>query len=279
MAAAVGNAGTQQTAASDRARWRKELEALPRLWPRRIKDQLKDEGVTAVVLGAYRADMPVGDICRYSGRSCGLVREVLTRAGVLRPHGGVRTARPVPASYPTSQAYAEARLRRWLAERRLPVGTRLPRFRELAAELGVGEWPLRKALTRLQAEWRVLSVNGRGTVVTDPDRPPQGVVEVLTEDGTEWWVLPGHDTAVAVGIRQTITSRLADGTYAPYTRLPSKAVLAAEFGVRESVIVRALTPLKEQGFLDVIGNRVWVGPDGPKALDSVGGSQREDLHQ
>ncbi|MFE7032460.1 GntR family transcriptional regulator, partial [Streptomyces sp. NPDC057621] len=59
-------------------------------------------------------------------------------------------------------------------------------------------------------------------------------------------------------IRAVMHARLADGTYAPGTMLPSLRTLAPEFGVSHTAVDLALRPLKDKGILRGDGSRGTV---------------------
>ncbi|MGW5416673.1 GntR family transcriptional regulator [Actinomadura geliboluensis] len=60
---------------------------------------------------------------------------------------------------------------------------------------------------------------------------------------TEW----GTYARITDALRQ----RIADGTYAPDTRLPGEAALCAEYGVTRNTVRRALSTLQAEGLITV----------------------------
>ena len=52
-------------------------------------------------------------------------------------------------------------------------------------------------------------------------------------------------------ITDALRQRIADGTYAPGTRLPGEATLCAEFGVARNTVRRALSTLQDEGLITV----------------------------
>ncbi|SFN48051.1 regulatory protein, gntR family [Actinomadura madurae] len=57
-------------------------------------------------------------------------------------------------------------------------------------------------------------------------------------------------------ITDALRQRIADGTYAPGTRLPGETALCAEFGVARNTVRRALSTLQGEGLITV---RTGVG--------------------
>ncbi|WP_021595722.1 GntR family transcriptional regulator [Actinomadura welshii] len=68
-------------------------------------------------------------------------------------------------------------------------------------------------------------------------------------------------------ITDALRQRIADGTYAPGTRLPGEAALCAEFGVARNTVRRALSALKDEGLITVrtgVGRFVQDGATQPR---------------
>lgn len=79
--------------------------------------------------------------------------------------GGASAAAQPPAAAPATQQDAVyARLRQWVTVGRFPPGERL-KIRQVAAELGVGQMPVRAALQRLAAEGALANVPHAGVTV------------------------------------------------------------------------------------------------------------------
>ncbi len=60
-------------------------------------------------------------------------------------------------------------------------------------------------------------------------------------------------------LTRILAERIADGTYAPGSQVPSGARLRAEFGVSQIVVRVAIARLKERGVVETEhGRGVWV---------------------
>lgn len=71
---------------------------------------------------------------------------------------------PPPPSAPTLQDHTYATLRQWVTVGKFLPGQRL-KIRQVAAQLGVGEMPVRAALQRLAAEGALLNTPNAGVMV------------------------------------------------------------------------------------------------------------------
>ncbi|WP_416975812.1 zinc-dependent metalloprotease [Streptomyces sp. 4F14] len=158
---------TTQATPSD---WRRELESLPRTWPKPLKDQVADPVARTAVRRAYEAGAPVTEICRRTGRSPDAVRLMLSLEGVLRAPGarGYRTR--LPPGYRSWAAYVRAVVHRRLADGTYRAEWPLPPHRTLAGELGVGPEVVYKVVRQLRDEGR-LRREGRRLVVTGANPP------------------------------------------------------------------------------------------------------------
>ncbi|MFE9100393.1 GntR family transcriptional regulator [Actinomadura geliboluensis] len=68
-------------------------------------------------------------------------------------------------------------------------------------------------------------------------------------------------------IANALRQRVADGTYAPGTRLPSEAALCTEYGVARNTVRRALSALQDEGLITVrtgVGRFVQDGTTQPR---------------
>lgn len=160
---------------------------------------------------------------------------------------------PGPGAQPqtTERARVESLLRDRITTGTYQTGAQIPSMEALASELGVGKDSVQFAFNRLSDAGLLLLVEGRGTVVTDPQAPPTGPeLHVTTLAGTtETWTVPGRGITNADHIRTVLTRRLARGTYPPGERVPSTRSLAEEFRVSQITLRNALKPLIEAGLL------------------------------
>ncbi|MDD2404343.1 MAG: substrate-binding domain-containing protein [Victivallaceae bacterium] len=87
-------------------------------------------------------------------------------------------------------------LKREILEQQLPPGSRLPKEKELAKALGVGQITLRSALARLETEKLVERFPGKGTFVTDELK--RQTVLVVLPDGAENLETPSRYVAAGI---------------------------------------------------------------------------------
>lgn len=87
-------------------------------------------------------------------------------------------------------------LKREILEQQLPPGSRLPKEKELAKALGVGQITLRSALARLETEKLVERFPGKGTFVTDELK--RQTVLVVLPDGAENLETPSRYVAAGL---------------------------------------------------------------------------------
>ncbi|MCX4761922.1 GntR family transcriptional regulator [Streptomyces sp. NBC_01275] len=171
---------------------------------------------------------------------------------------------------------AETELRARIEDGTYEVDDKLPSVACLGEELGVSREVTDRAVNRLAAAGILLRVPSRGIVVTDPRTPRTGTsLRVRTGPGKwETWTVPPPGTTNADHLRAVVTSRVADGAYAPGRRIPRLAQLADEFGVGVPAASRALKPLGERGLLiHVQGQRgLFVHPDAQRRLRAAAGS-------
>ncbi|MFF4508981.1 GntR family transcriptional regulator [Streptomyces sp. NPDC001401] len=183
---------------------------------------------------AYDAGGTLQGIASFLGRSTTSVHTLLDEAG----RSNASLADPV-----------ESTLRARVADGTYRVDDVIPPRQQLCEELGVTRAAVERAIGRLVAQGVMLSVHGRGTVVTDPEAPPSGPdLKVRTASGRwETWTLR-PDSSVQ-RIRDAVIRRVLDGTYPEGDKIPSARALAREFGVIHPTVDRALTPLKRCGLL------------------------------
>ncbi|MFE9601473.1 GntR family transcriptional regulator [Streptomyces hokutonensis] len=208
---------------------------------------------TAIVQ-ARRAGGSTRDIADFLGRSITFVRLSLSTAG----EGNT-----------TAVDHVEAILRSHVTDGTYQVGDVLPMTRQLGNELGVPRDAVAGAISRLAHDGIMLSVYGRGTVVTDPRTPPTGrVLHVRTASGArEIWPLRLGPNVQR--IRNTVTDRVIDGTYPEGRKIPSAKTLADEFGVNPETVKNAIGPLKSCGLLHCPGARRAGTFVHPKALSRL----------
>ncbi|MET8983416.1 zinc-dependent metalloprotease [Streptomyces sp. NPDC004539] len=151
--------------------WRRELESLPRTWPRSLKDQTADPVARAAVRRAYEAGAPVAEIRRRTGRSLRAVRGMLSREGVLHACGARGRHTRLPPGCRSWAAHVKGVVRRRLADGTYRAEWPLPPYRVLARELGVEPGVVYKVVRQLRDEGR-LRREGRRLVVVGTNPAP-----------------------------------------------------------------------------------------------------------
>ncbi|UUU31983.1 GntR family transcriptional regulator [Streptomyces sp. CA-210063] len=190
-------------------------------------------------------------------RSEGLV--VIESAGtgfyvpMIQPTGVVPQRRPLGRRRGSTMPRREDTVRAVIVARILagayPAGQRLPKRRELAAELGAGLETVRDALDPLVHNGTLYVLHGRGTFVARQGEPTP---------------LDGANAVNATA--ETIRTRLKDGTYPAGTRLPDQRALAAELGVGLHTLTAVYKTLVDAGLLVTVfgGGTFAVEPGAPR---------------
>ncbi|MFS8201046.1 GntR family transcriptional regulator [Streptomyces sp. CWNU-52B] len=138
-----------------------------------------------------------------------------------------------------------------VAEGRYSPGSCLPRQDKLAREFRVSRDVIGDALKPLKADGTLHRVPGNGTYVTAPSQ------------GSCKGTLRGP-------VEQAVRKRIADGTYAPLTWIPTLRELATDFGISYTTVYLALAPLRAQKLLGVQRGMTYViDPAEPTALPST----------
>ncbi|MFC4506546.1 MULTISPECIES: GntR family transcriptional regulator [Streptomyces] len=230
--------------------WQRPLQGLP-TYPRQalITGSDKERYRTAIAK-AYKAKGSIRDISAFIGRSFGWVNKQLCEAGVvMRSRGGYRHVSGIERG--KMSTHVEKALRDRITDGTYEIGTRIPGSVSLGKEFGTSDRTVRAAMGRLEAAGLLLSVPGRGTVVTDPQNPPAGPnLRVRTGPGQwETWTIQEQSRTNYGRIRTVIIARIADGTYPPGHSIPSRTELTEELGARYSSIHRSLKRLEERGLL------------------------------
>lgn len=125
---------------------------------------------------------------------------------------------------------AEA-LRRRVTGGEFPPGASLPSEAELTAEYGVARNTLRRALADLEQDGLLITMPGRGRVVSPP----------------------GETVAPAPAFRQISTDLravLERGELRQGDMLPSEAALTEQYGVSRSTVRQALSDLEGAGLIE-----------------------------
>ncbi|MEU9273243.1 GntR family transcriptional regulator [Streptomyces sp. NPDC048251] len=219
------------------------------------------------VAKAYAAGGSLGSIAKVIGRSHPWVKLLLQEAGVeLRSHGWAHPGtRPSVDGHVT--AYVENTLRNRMADGTYKVGTSIPSTHALKLELGVSAGPVDRAVQRLAAAGFVLRVVGWGTVVTDPENPPEGPeIRVQVEPGLyKTWTV--HEAGRRNCLLAAVTARIAEGTYAAGNRIPDRSAFVEEFNLSYPNVYYALKTLEERGILVAVGRKgLFVHPqEAPEA--------------
>lgn len=141
-----------------------------------------------------------------------------------------------------------ARIADTLRERLADVapGSALPSETSLAAEFGVARNTVRRALAELERDGLIVTLSGRGRVVSDPT-------------GT---VAAGY-RRIADDLRQQISS----GVLATGQRVPSEADLMRRYGVSRGTARQGLALLEATGLVTAVhGKGRFVGTEGRRSL-------------
>ncbi|MEW2302126.1 GntR family transcriptional regulator [Streptomyces sp. NPDC006655] len=152
------------------------------------------------------------------------------------------------------------RITQWLPRHGLEHVQRL--YQELRDEIERGALPPGHIVTHPELERRVVALrHGAWPVVTCTLRllATDGLVETRPHLGMrvavegETWTVAGRAEREPLGVfvERIVRNRLAEGTYPPHTRIPSRQVLADEFGVSDRTIGTGLQPLVTAGLLVV----------------------------
>ncbi|MEV6949231.1 GntR family transcriptional regulator [Streptomyces sp. NPDC051172] len=225
----------QRTAAGTVPQWRHHLKQLPAYDPGAHLTAHDRELYRAAVAKARDAGGTLQGIAAFLGRSYSFVRTLLDEAGMLTTLGADNNV--------------EATLRAQVADGTYRVDDVLPPRAELCAEFGVTRGAVDRAIGRLAAQGIMLSVEGRGTVVIDPEAPPTGPLLRVRMPSGQWesWTVRAQPSVQR--IRDAVIDRVLDGTYPEGTEIPGSRQLAEEFGVIHPTVDRALAPLKQSGLL------------------------------
>lgn len=198
---------------------------------------------------AYDLGGSVRDISTFTGRSFTWVKLLLLRETdvVMRARGG----RPGHRGTGRVAAQIESALRDRMTDGTYEVGTKIPSTHALKLEFGVSAGPVTRAVSSLEAAGFLLGVQGRGTVVTDPQNPPAGPeLRVRVGPGLwETWTVQQPGRTNSSHIRSVVMARIADGTYPAGHRIPDRNDFVQEFAVTYPTVFYALKQLQESGIL------------------------------
>ncbi|MGH3783306.1 MAG: GntR family transcriptional regulator [Pseudonocardiaceae bacterium] len=142
-----------------------------------------------------------------------------------------------------------ARIADTLRERLADVapGSALPAETSLAAEFGVARNTVRRALAELERDGLIVTLAGRGRVVSDPT-----------------------GTAAAAGYRRIaddLRQQISSGELAPGQRVPSEADLMRRYGVSRGTARQGLALLEATGLVTAVhGKGRFVGTEGRRSL-------------
>ncbi|MFC9431838.1 GntR family transcriptional regulator [Streptomyces sp. NPDC056987] len=104
---------------------------------------------------------------------------------------------------------------------------------------------VRYRVDSLAVGWILDSLRGEGLIETRMGKGSR----VITQAGPIWSKLPEGLTAVQF-IERMVRSRIADGTYAVGSRLPSIDVLGAEFSFAPNTVAKGFRPLRRDGLIE-----------------------------
>lgn len=141
-----------------------------------------------------------------------------------------------------------ARIADTLRERLADVapGASLPSETSLAAEFGVARNTVRRALAELEREGLIVTLPGRGRVVSDPAGTATAGYRRIADD-----------------LRQQITS----GELATGQRVPSEADLMRRYGVSRGTARQGLALLEATGLVTAVhGKGRFVDTEGRRSL-------------
>ena len=224
----------QHTAGATVLQWQQYLKHLPAYDSGAHLTAHDRELYRAAVAKAHAGGGSISGMAAFLGRSNSFVRTLLDEAGMLTTRGADNV---------------EATLRAQVEDGTYGVDDVLPPRADLCAEFGATRDAVDRAIGRLAAQGIVLRVEGRGTVVIDPESPPTGPLLKVRMPSGQWetWTVRAQPSVQR--IRDAVIDRVLDGTYPEGTKVPGSRQLAEEFGVRYPTVDRALAPLKQSGLL------------------------------
>ncbi|MEU1296069.1 GntR family transcriptional regulator [Streptomyces sp. NPDC005840] len=132
-----------------------------------------------------------------------------------------------------------------------PIRHALPPRRQLARDLDATTSAVDLAVDRLCAAGALQRFPGCGTVVMDPDQTPTAsLLIVRAPSGREQLrTVPPAGRSSTITVREAVVRRILTGVYPEGGPIPSQAQLSAEFTCSDSVVRRALDPLRSVGVL------------------------------
>ncbi|MFI1416321.1 GntR family transcriptional regulator [Streptomyces sp. NPDC020707] len=198
----------------------------------------------ATIAAALKPYKDTGIVCVRKSRKMVVVGSLDT---VTIPQGQVARRRAEKADARNEVIDGIRRvIRERIASGQYGLESLLPEQSELRCEFHASEEVMRAALKPLQDDGTLCFVRGHGMYVADPKKGPR---------------------SGKAAVEHTVRQRVADGTYAPLTWLPTLLILAGEFGVSLTTVSLGLAPLKGEKLVGTASYMTYViGPSDPAAL-------------